>query len=194
MPGARADSESRRRQILDAAQHVAARRGLDHLTVRQVAAQAGLSSGLVFFHFHSKEALLLGLLDDLLGWLVAGHTAAATASPPTTLPQAIRAEVSTGRVERERTEILLQFWILGLGNPGIRRRIRAAMIRYQDLFLLAARQALAGRPPADARISPESLAGLSIAVVLGSELASVVEPRWFERWDPATAVEALLRA
>lgn len=193
MPGARADVESRRRQILDAAQHVAARRGLDRLTVRQVAAQAGLSSGLVFFHFHSKEALILGLLDDLLSWLVAGDAAAA-ARPPTTLPQAIHSEVSAGRRERERTEILLQFWVLGLGHPGIRRRIRAAMKRYQDLFLLAARQTLAERAPAGAGISPESLAGLSIAVVLGSELASVVEPGWFERWNPAAAVEALLPA
>jgi len=193
MPGTRADPQRRRRQILDAALRVAARRGLNQLTVREVAAQAELSSGLVFFHYRSKEALLLGLLDDLLSWLVAGDAAAA-ARPPTTLPQAICSEISTGRLERERTEILLQFWVLGLGSPRIRRRIRAAMKRYQDLFLSAARQALAGRSRTAARISPESLAGLSVAVVLGSEIASLVEAGWFERWNPAAAIEALLRA
>src|SRR5690242_17197420 len=66
MPGRRAPEEERRAQILAAAFNVAAREGLARLTVRQVAAEARLSSGLVFFHFTSRDALLLALLDQLL--------------------------------------------------------------------------------------------------------------------------------
>jgi len=193
VPGARADPESRRRQILNAAQHVAARRGLDHLTVRQVAAQAGLSSGLVFFHFHSKEALLLGLLDDLLAWLVAGQAGGRATRPPTTFRELICGEVAANRADKERTETLLQFWVLGLQNPSMRRRIRAAVRAYQDLFLQAARQVLAVRPKGRAEISPASLAGLGMALVLGSEIASLLDPKWFEAWDPTAPLDALLR-
>lgn len=192
MPGARAEPELRRRQILEAALKVATQQGLDRLTVRQVALEAGLSSGLVFFHFQNKDALLLGLLDDLLTWLVAGDPGAPAPHPPTTYPGLICSEVATSRGERERTEILLQFWVLGLRNPGIRRRIRSAMKRYQDLFLQAARHVLAGLPEVGAKVTPESLAGLSVALVLGSEIASLVEPKWFERWNPTAPVDALL--
>jgi len=192
MPGAKADPESRRRQILEAARKVAAQQGLDRLTVRQVALEAGLSSGLVFFHFQNKDALLLGLLDDLLTWLVAGDASAPAPHPPTTFPELICSEVATSRAERERTEILLQFWVLGLRNPDIRRRIRSALRRYQDLFLQAAQQVVAELPEVGDRVTPESLAGLSVALVLGSEIASLLEPKWFEKWSPTAPVDALL--
>ena len=55
MPGQKASEDERRKQILRAAFDVASRRGLASLTVRLVAAKAGLSTGLVLFHFESKE-------------------------------------------------------------------------------------------------------------------------------------------
>jgi AcrR family transcriptional regulator len=194
MPGARADPAHRRRQILDAVRSVAGRQGLDHITVRQVAAEAGLSSGLVFFHFHTKDALLLGLLDDLLTWLLAGDPEAPPLPPPTTFPDLIRSEMQPGPAESARAEALLQFWVLGQRRPRIRRRIRSAMERYQDLFLQAARGTLGGRPEMEARLTPESLAGLSVALVLGGQVASMLDPKWFVRWDPVAPIEYLLHA
>jgi len=66
MPGRKASEQTRRDQIIRAAYDIAARRGLHGLTVRQVAAKAGLSSGLVLFHFKSKDRLIIALLDWLL--------------------------------------------------------------------------------------------------------------------------------
>ena len=42
--------------------------GLEKVTGRRVAAEAGISSGSVFFHYKTKNDLLLALLDKLIVW------------------------------------------------------------------------------------------------------------------------------
>ena len=66
MGGRKQPEEQRREEILRAAFVVAARDRLTGVTARAVAAEAGISSGLVFFHFESVDALLGELLDWLL--------------------------------------------------------------------------------------------------------------------------------
>ena len=53
---------SGREALLDAAISVVARRGLRYLTYRSVAAEAGVTHGLVAHHFGSRDALLLAAL------------------------------------------------------------------------------------------------------------------------------------
>src|SRR6478672_6551632 len=76
MPGTKAPEAARREQILRAAYGVAAREGLDGTTVLGVAAEAGLSPGLVMFHFKTKRQLLLALLDWLLATTTVLHVGA----------------------------------------------------------------------------------------------------------------------
>jgi TetR/AcrR family transcriptional repressor of bet genes len=66
MPGEKAPEESRRKDILRAAYDVAARHGVEALTVRAVAARAGVSHGTVLFHFSRRDALVASLLDSVL--------------------------------------------------------------------------------------------------------------------------------
>ena len=70
MPGRHVAESVRRSQIIKAAYHVAAARGLGGLTVRRVATKAGVSTGLVLFHFETKDQLIIALLD----WLLATTT------------------------------------------------------------------------------------------------------------------------
>jgi AcrR family transcriptional regulator len=65
MPGQKAAEADRQEQILAAAMDVATRHGLEGLTIRRVASEAGLSHGLVRFRFKSKAELLATLLDRL---------------------------------------------------------------------------------------------------------------------------------
>ena len=53
----------RRAQILDAAQRCFARCGYHRATMDDLADAAGLSKGSLYWHFHSKEQLLLALFD-----------------------------------------------------------------------------------------------------------------------------------
>jgi len=60
-----------RARILQAATDLFAERGIDGVSVDSVAAAAGRTSGAVYDHFGSKHGLLLALLDDWSGALVA---------------------------------------------------------------------------------------------------------------------------
>ncbi|MFH8984231.1 TetR/AcrR family transcriptional regulator [Streptomyces varsoviensis] len=60
-----ADHDQRRHQIAEAVWRLAARRGLEDVTLRQVAAEAGVSVRLIQYYFGSRDALLLKALEIL---------------------------------------------------------------------------------------------------------------------------------
>jgi AcrR family transcriptional regulator len=61
----RVDHVERRRQIAEAVVRIAAARGLQEASMREVAAAAGMSLRLVQYYFHTKEELLGGVLGYL---------------------------------------------------------------------------------------------------------------------------------
>ncbi|CAG7627717.1 TetR/AcrR family transcriptional regulator [Rhodococcus opacus] len=54
-------ADERRAQLLEAALMIAAEQGVDALTMRPLAADAGVSPGIVHYHFHDKDTLLTEL-------------------------------------------------------------------------------------------------------------------------------------
>ncbi|WAL69025.1 TetR/AcrR family transcriptional regulator [Amycolatopsis cynarae] len=59
------DHEARRRQIAEAVWRLAARGGLEDVSLRQVAAEAGVSARLLQYYFGTRDQLLLGALEIL---------------------------------------------------------------------------------------------------------------------------------
>ncbi|WP_424888453.1 TetR/AcrR family transcriptional regulator [Streptomyces sp. XH2] len=64
-PAARAEGGSRRQQIAEAVWRIAAERGLEAASMREVAAAAGVSLRVVQYHFGSKHGLLVAALHLL---------------------------------------------------------------------------------------------------------------------------------
>jgi AcrR family transcriptional regulator len=64
-PRTRKDVDERRAQILDATREVALVRGLANLRVADVATHLGISSGLIHYHFSSKDELLVEMLGAM---------------------------------------------------------------------------------------------------------------------------------
>ncbi|MCK5693371.1 MAG: helix-turn-helix transcriptional regulator, partial [Bacteroidales bacterium] len=56
--------ESRRQQIMDAALELFASEGYSHCSISQLAAHAGISKGLMYNYFDSKEALLVAIIEE----------------------------------------------------------------------------------------------------------------------------------
>ena len=56
--------EDRREQILDAAMRVFAEKGYSRATNRDVAREAGITTGLIYYYFENKEALLQAVLEE----------------------------------------------------------------------------------------------------------------------------------
>lgn len=180
MPGTRASESERKEQILDAAFRMAVRKGLEGLTMRGVAAEAGLSNGLVFFHFKSKEALLLSLLDELIRWMVSAEQRDFIAL--------MREETNVVGEERERIVLFLEFWVLGAHHPDMREQLRLAMQRYREMFRISAAKSL----PAQTNIPPDIIAAFGASLVIGSSLQSLLDANWFEAESPLAPAEQYL--
>lgn len=184
MPGQKASEQERRQQILAAAFRVAVREGIDKMTMRDVAAEAGLSSGLMFFHFETREALLLAMLDDLCAWLA-----------PPDIPTGLSRKAAIKRVEnhltligddRARIELFLQYWVLGGRQPEVRARLRAAMARFRASFVPAEQTSNGG-------ISAETFATLMTTFIVGSTLQALLDGEQGDERLSLAIFTALLR-
>ncbi|MBV8639886.1 MAG: TetR/AcrR family transcriptional regulator [Verrucomicrobia bacterium] len=73
----------RKSELVEIAYRLIAQNGLEGFRIRQVAAEAGIDNGTLHYHFPSKEALILGVVDYLMEdlqnnravWKDAGQTA-----------------------------------------------------------------------------------------------------------------------
>lgn len=63
--GRPSNTETRRREIVEGLRKVMAREGYDGATIAGVAREAGLTSGLVHYHFSNKLEILLALITQL---------------------------------------------------------------------------------------------------------------------------------
>jgi AcrR family transcriptional regulator len=196
MGGRKAPEEQRREEIVRAAFAVAARDGLAGVTARSVAAQAGVSSGLVFFHFKSVDALLAALLHWVLErTVVAGEIrglAAALGSPSERMMAIVRRDLERLPRQRARVELFFDYWVLGTRNPAIRRTIRAALDRYRSSFLPAAEDLVRSNPERYAHVTAQGLAGVVAGFIEGCALQAVMDPRRFDVEQSMATLAALV--
>ena len=195
MPGQRAAKDSRRAHILRAGYHVAARVGLDQLTVRLVATKARLSSGLVHFYFTTKERLLTALLSDMLKANTVLHFTpdiARIKSPLARLWSLLRREMITLTSEPRRTRLFFEYCVKGLRHPSIRTKTRAELRRYREAFQPAAEAVLAAEPQRFSQVSAAGLAAVAVGVIEGCALQAVIDPVNFDVDAYMTAAKSLL--
>jgi len=180
VPGQKASEATRRSQILRAAYDIAARRGLDALTVRQVAERAGLSVGLVLFHFKTKDALVIAVLDHVLATTTVLHMTEdiAMISPPRErLLALLRREMTRLSREPRRIRLFFDFWALGFTNRRIRAKMQAELDRYREAFRPIADQVLRAEPARFAKVTAEGLAAVSVSFIKGCAVQSMIDPQ-----------------
>ncbi len=195
MPGAKAGEDERKEQILEAALVVALRDGLERLTVRGVATEAGLSHGLVHFHFKSKARLLAALLDRLLDRTAAfevGPDIVRVTPPLERLLTLLRQEMRRLTSDRQAIHLFFDFWLLGTRQPRIRARMRAELERYRKAFHPMVAAVVEADPDRFAGVSTEGLCAVVVAFIKGSAVQSVIDPQCFDVRDFTKAAEALL--
>src|SRR5215475_13433540 len=79
--------EDRREQIIDAALRVFAQKGFARATNRDVAQEAGITTGLIYYYFKSKEDLLKAALEERSPVQVIAHiTPEMLEQPPEIFP------------------------------------------------------------------------------------------------------------
>ncbi|WP_432899450.1 TetR/AcrR family transcriptional regulator [Micromonospora matsumotoense] len=122
----RVDHDQRRRHIAGALLRIAEQRGLQHASMREVAAAAEVSVRLVQYYFHTKDELLLaslGYLAEELGARVARRIAA-LGSPPTprdVVSGTLTAILPTDPESVRLTRTYAAFYSLVLAEPDLTR-------------------------------------------------------------------------
>lgn len=197
MPGERRPETERRESILEGAYRVAVREHLGGLSVRAVADEAGVSKGLVFFHFSDKDTLLLALLDWVLERAprveVAPELERAADVHPARRLMALVAYQVEGLVARpERVELFLDFWVMGMAVPEIQDRIRAAFDRYREEFLPYTTAVVEALPERFANGDGEGLAAVVVSFIQGCALQLMADPSRFDVSRYMGSVESLV--
>lgn len=195
MPGPRAPKEKRRQQIVSAAYEVALRRGIDGVTLRAVAAKAGLSHGLVVFYFKQRDQLISALLDRVLAtstMLDVAEQATQMPNGPERLRALLRQEL--GRLTRDprATRLFYECWALGVQRPAIRRRIGAALERYRAAFTEMAEGLVPTGSAQSPNVTPVGLAAVAVSLISGFAVQTIIDPEQFDTTAYLVAVEALI--
>src|SRR5690242_16764047 len=106
--------EHTRQRILDAALEVFSARGVAESSMGDVARAAGVSKGLAYNHFGSKEEILEALVERrLAGQLAEDEAAASAASPAERLARLVDAALRRAAAEPEAERLLLTMLLRG---------------------------------------------------------------------------------
>ncbi|HTK52174.1 MAG TPA: TetR family transcriptional regulator [Gemmatimonadaceae bacterium] len=191
MVGRKVPEATRREEMLRAAYDVAARQGLEALTLRSVAARADVSHGTVVFHFKRKHELVAALLDRTLYATAVMRVPDAVAQitrPSERLHALLRSEMDRLSTDPRHFRLFLEYWTIGVRNAAIRRKIRLALESYRAALaslasplvtdeLSVSRGRRATEEPA---VTAEGVASVAVSLIHGCALQAVIDPKGFD--------------
>lgn len=128
----RRKGEVRRDEILRAAVRELERRGFAHTRVADIAAELGVSTALVFYHFDTKEALFAAAFADAAERDVRRLEEAVAAKGPATakLKAILRLYAPVGSTSG--WPLWIDAWAAALREPALRRVSRRLDVRWKD--------------------------------------------------------------
>lgn len=180
MPGTKIAEAIRREQIVRAACDLATRTGLWAITIRDVARVGQMSTGLIIFHFGTKERLLLAMLDSVLESTVSlsvGADVVAIEDPLDRLTALLRQELARVLRNPRQNRLFLEFWTQSTGARGVRTRMQRALDRYREAFRPFVDAALRANPDRFAGVTVPSLTSIVVSLIKGAALQSLIESR-----------------
>jgi TetR/AcrR family transcriptional repressor of bet genes len=193
MVGRKVSEETRREDILRAAYDVAARQGLEALTLRAVAARADVSHGTVLFHFKRKHELVASLLDRVLyatAVLRIPDGVAQITRPSDRMHALLRSEMDRLSTDPRHFRLFLDYWTTGVRNAAIRQRIRVVLEEYRAAFREVAAAVVTADPSTSAGTmvattptavaTAEGVASVAVSLIHGCALQSVIDPKGFD--------------
>lgn len=184
----RMSDEQRREAILIAARQVAIQQGLYRVSIRAVAAQAGISHGLIIHHFGSADALLTALLKWVISRTLTSAIPATETAHPSTLLDLVEQRLVWFDERQDDVRLLISFWATMQSTPSHRDLIVAGIEDMQSTWHPIASDVVAQQPDRFAHTSPEQLVRVISNFVFGHVISEVIHPSG----DNATASRMVL--
>jgi AcrR family transcriptional regulator len=179
MPGQKASEQERRQQIKRAAFNVAVRKGLTGFTMQDVATEARLSKGLIFFHYQTKDDLLLAMLDTLIEWMLSLEKPDLDLSASERFLKIMQQETDFSG-DFDYIGLMLEFWVLGVRHPEMRSRLQVAMASYRKNLQFPVEEVLHAHPGILENIPPEALTNAITSMIIGGALLFWLDPEQFD--------------
>ena len=175
--GRKASKETRQQQLIEATIDSLAKRGYSETTMADVADGAGLSRGIVNFHFESKEKLLVATLQYMADEYSAHWRAAlqkAGDDPARQLGVLVAADFDRSICNRRKLAAWCAFWGEAKSRPTYQALCGARDEAYQNVFIDLCRQLQADggydlEPHATALALSAMLEGLWLRLMMGTE-------------------------
>lgn len=171
--------DERRRELIEATWKVIARHGLNAVTMRQIAQEAGYANGALKPYFPTKSDLLEATYNHVFARTEERITAATESLRGLAALRTLCLEilpVTPGLLDEAR--IVVPFWEAAIHDPVRTRAITSSIDRWRDRItdaLLEAAEDGELRPG----IVPGNIAGSLLGFLQGSQLTAVVDPELF---------------
>jgi len=130
-------SEATRARILAAAAEAFAERGYDATGVAEICERAGVSKGAFYYHYQTKQALFLTLIDVWLQEL--NRALGQTDSDNTTVPDRVLAmsgrfqDILTSRTPQ--LALIMEFWTQASRDEAMRQAVLSHYRAFQQFFV-----------------------------------------------------------
>jgi AcrR family transcriptional regulator len=180
------DHRERRELLADALMRLAATRGLEGVSLRHVAAEAGVSTGMVQHYFRTKDEMMTFALGMVMDRIRERSQAEATPASPRELVRGLLLQVlPLDETRRLENHVVLAFLAYAAVKPSIASGLRQIAM---DMRMFLADQ-LRAAGPADGVDPARAAAGL-LALVDGLGLQLLA--RQYAEEDAVAALDAQL--
>jgi AcrR family transcriptional regulator len=168
--------EANRARILLAARTVFGRQGFHAATIEQIADEAGLSNGAIYYNFASKGELFFALLEERtherLGDM---RRALGRGGGARSAEQEARAITRAMRESREWRLLTLEFVAHAARTPSLADKLQALRASYRDGVAEVLEQRM-GAAQGDPPIAPDELALVASALAEGLAVEELAAP------------------
>lgn len=157
---------------MSAARELLVAEGYAAVSVRAIAARAGVNQALVHYHFGGVQPLLLAALDESSGARLAAYRAAVEGA--VTIADVLGAvePLFAEDVESGHMTLVTELVAASLGDAELRKKVVARAAPWRELAEQSARRFFAGTPLAE---TADELASLAVALGLGVNMVARLE-------------------
>lgn len=126
----RKHTKMRRQQIIDVIRYIISSKGIEYVTIREIAARIGTSKTAIYRHFKSKRDILSLLIDNIEETLMeALDRAVVSEDPVQNLKNVLLAHLTYAR-ERRETSFIVIMGAMQFSDSFIRKKISLLIQKY----------------------------------------------------------------
>jgi len=169
--------DTTRAAIIDAAAACFAEKGYAETGVAEICARAGISKGALYYHFESKQAIFLELVDIQLADLE--EVLEKTARDAKNIPESLLrlSHLIQGLIQSDYTRagIFLEVWSQASRDQTVREASLATFQRFEDIFTRLIQRGI--DEGTFAPIDPNAGAQALLSIASGTFMRSLLDPQ-----------------